>query len=107
MTALANTEHGGLQVEAIVQSGSAGQSSIEDVRLYYCVLGKKRFRDAVDKYQSVPMQQVGDTSLWRTASLLEVSAGAQIYWYVEAKDGVQGLDGFACTLLKRTLVTRP
>ncbi len=107
LTALANIENGGLQVKAIVYSGSSSQSSIQGVNLYYCVLKERRFKDAADNFQSVPMQRVGDTALWQMVSALDVPIGAQIYWYVEAKDRGQGMDGFACTLLKRTVVKGP
>jgi hypothetical protein len=96
LTALANPNGDGLNVEAIVRSD---KSETREVNLYYCVVKGEVFSDAKDRYVAKPMTRVSGTSLWRAD--VNIPENVEVYWYVEAVDWAHGLEGCATTLLER------
>ena len=97
LTALGSVEEETLSFEAILH----GEAEIKQVNLHYCQLKGRRFDDKTDVYKSVPMKRVGETNLWQVQVPLGKDSGREVYWYVEAVDRTQGLEGLSSTLLDR------
>jgi hypothetical protein len=97
LTALADIAASRLRVEAIVRS----KAEVTGVNVQFCVLQGAGFSDDRERFRAVPAERVGQTDLWRADILLGDDAGKEVYWYVEAIDWADGLEGFASTLMAR------
>jgi hypothetical protein len=103
VTALESVDQSALNISAIVKS----KAEVTSVRLYYCFLQGNKFNDAKDRYQTVPMKRVGDTSLWSSSLPPDQKANGEVYWYVETRDQTDGLESIATTLLQRSKILAP
>jgi len=101
VTALESVDQNQLMIKALVSSKAA----ITGVRLYYCILKGKEFNDAKDRYQSVAMEQVGQTSLWGASLPTGHQTDGEVYWYIEARDKSGDLESYTTTLLQRSPAT--
>ncbi|MHC4143455.1 MAG: PhoPQ-activated protein PqaA family protein [Planctomycetota bacterium] len=103
LTALAKVQDNHLQVEAIVHPGvtEGTPAEIRKVNLHYCISKAKRFNDAKDQYVAHALIRMPATNLWRATVDIPENAPGPVFWYVEAIDRAQGLEGRATTLLEK------
>ena len=77
------------------------KAEVRQVNVQFCVLQGTEFSDDRDRFRAMPMERKGKTDLWSADIPLEEDAGKEVYWYVEAIDWADGLEGFASTLTER------
>ena len=96
VTALGERTDDGVVVQAILSSDA--KDSTAAVNLHYCALKGARFNDRSDRYDSIPMTQVGISALWEARV---DAADGPLYWYVEVEEEAMGLTSSSCTLLQQ------